>query len=71
MSLHLPLVLRLPLLLKKLRIREETLSRWRQTLVNLQEALELATMSILKRELFETHKTYLNFFAEYDSRCIE
>ena len=39
---------------KKLSIREETLSRWRQT-YEFKEALELATKSILK-EIVETHK---------------
>ena len=42
---------------KKLRIREETLSRWRQT-DEFKEALELATRIILK-EIVETHKNLL------------
>ena len=42
---------------KKLRIREETLSRWRQT-DEFKEALELATRMILK-EIVETHKNLL------------
>ena len=42
---------------KKLRIREETLSRWRQT-DEFKEALELATRIILK-EIVETHKNIL------------
>ena len=42
---------------KKLRIREETLSRWRQT-DEFKEALELATRIILK-EIVETHRNLL------------
>ena len=42
---------------KKLRIREETLSRWRQS-DEFKEALELATRMILK-EIVETHKNLL------------
>ena len=42
---------------KKLGIREETLSRWRQT-DEFKEALELATRIILK-EIVETHKNLL------------
>lgn len=42
---------------KKLGIREETLSRWRQT-DEFKEALELATKIILK-EIVETHKNLL------------
>mgnify|MGYP001327397067 CR=1 FL=1 len=42
---------------KKLGVREETLSRWRQT-DEFKEALELATKSILK-EIVETHKNIL------------
>ena len=42
---------------KRLRIREETLSRWRQT-DEFKEALELATRIILK-EIVETHKNLL------------
>ena len=42
---------------KKLRIREETLSRWRQT-DEFKEALELATRMILK-EIVETHKNLI------------
>ena len=42
---------------KKLRIREETLSRWRQT-DEFKEALESATRIILK-EIVETHKNLL------------
>ena len=42
---------------KKLRIREETLSRWRPT-DEFKEALELATRIILK-EIVETHKNLL------------
>ena len=42
---------------KKLHIREETLSRWRQT-GEFKEALELATKIILK-EIVETHKNLL------------
>ena len=42
---------------KKLRIREETLSRWRQT-DEFKEGLELATRIILK-EIVETHKNLL------------
>ena len=53
---YLPLELRLQLLLKP-SIREETLSRWRQT-YEFKEALELATKSILK-EIVETHKNIL------------
>ena len=42
---------------KKLRIREETLSRWRQT-DEFKKALEFATRIILK-EIVETHKKLL------------
>ena len=42
---------------KKLRIREETLSRWRQT-DEFKEALKVATRMILK-EIVETHKNLL------------
>ena len=42
---------------KKLRIREETLSRWRQT-DEFKKALEFATRIILK-EIVETHKNIL------------
>ena len=42
---------------KKLRIREETLSRWRQT-DEFKGALEFATRMILK-EIVETHKNLL------------
>ena len=42
---------------KKLGIREETLSRWRQT-DEFKEALEFATRIILK-EIVETHKNLL------------
>ena len=42
---------------KKLRIREETLSRWRQT-DEFKEAIESATRIILK-EIVETHKNLL------------
>ncbi len=42
---------------KKLRIREETLSRWRHT-DEFKEALEIATKIILK-EIVETHKNLL------------
>ena len=42
---------------KKLRIREETLSRWRQT-DEFKEAIEFATRIILK-EIVETHKNLL------------
>ena len=42
---------------KKLRIREETLSRWRQT-DEFKKALEFATRIILK-EIVETHKNLL------------
>ena len=41
---------------KKLGIREETLSRWRQT-DEFKEALEPATRIILK-EIVETHKIF-------------
>ena len=42
---------------KKLRIREETLSRWKHT-DEFKEALEIATKIILK-EIVETHKNLL------------
>ena len=52
---------------KKLGIREETLSRWRQT-DEFKEKLEFATGVIL-REIIETHKNLI--ISSHYFRCIQ
>ena len=55
-AIYLPLV-KASVIAKKLGIREETLSRWRQT-DEFKEKLEFATGVIL-REIIETHKNLI------------